>query len=130
MGSVYPNPDRALSEIKAIRASVRRAEGKVDLHDISRELAYRARMEKRFLQTTTASASAGLVDSAQRKLSFAGDATDEVLTCRRDEELRSSPFLSPPDEAPLAGFGLEESDADDGGEVEDSMDKAQKIWRE
>ena len=62
-------------------------------------------------------------------MSFAGDATDEVLACWRDEELRSS-FLSPPDEAPLASFGLEESDADGGGKAEDSMDKAQKIWRE
>jgi len=42
--------------------------------------------------------------------------------------LRSSPFLSLLDEAPLARFGLEESDADGEGEGEDSMDKAQKIW--
>jgi len=71
---MYSNPDRALSEIKCIRASVRRVEGKADLHDIPR-----ARMVKRISQTTAASASDGLVDCARRRLSFASDATDEVL---------------------------------------------------
>ena len=37
--SMYSNPDCALSEIEAIHASVRRAEGKVDLHAIFGELA-------------------------------------------------------------------------------------------
>ena len=74
IASMYSNPDRALSEIKCIRASVRRVEGKADLQDIPR-----ARMVKRFSQTTAASASDGLVDSARRRLSFASDATDEVL---------------------------------------------------
>ena len=54
--SVYPNIDRALFEIEAI-PSVLRAEGKVDLHDNSRELAYRTGMAKRFSPTTLASAS-------------------------------------------------------------------------
>jgi len=36
-------------------------------------------MMKRFSQTTAASASDELVDSAQRKLSFVSDATNEVL---------------------------------------------------
>jgi len=130
VASMYSNTDRALSEIKAIRASARRAEGKVDLHDISRELTYRARMEKRFSQSTAASTRDGLVDGARGKLSFASDATDEVLEHWRDEELRSSLFVSPPDEAPLARLGLEESDADGEDEAEDAMDEAQKIWRD
>jgi len=127
--SMYSNPDRALSEIKAIRTSARRAEGKADLHDISRELAYRARMKKRFSQSTVTSADSGFIDGARRKFSFASDTTDEVLTCWRDEELRSSPFVSP-DEAPPARLGLEESDADGEGEAEEGMDEARKIWRD
>lgn len=126
---MYSNPDRALSEIKAIRTSARRAEGKADLHDISRELAYRARMKKRFSQSTVTSADSGFIDGARRKFSFASDTTDEVLTCWRDEELRSSPFVSP-DEAPPARLGLEESDADGEGEAEEGMDEARKIWRD
>jgi len=73
------NPGRALSETKAIRVSLKRVEGKVDLHDISRELAYRARMVKPFSQTTAASVSDGFVDSAWRRLGFASDARNEVL---------------------------------------------------
>ena len=70
------------------------------------------------------------MDGALRELSFADDATDEVLACWRGGEffLRSSPSLSLLDGAPLARFGLEGSDADGEGEGEDSMDKAQKIW--
>ena len=130
VASMYSNPDRALSEIKAIRASVRRAEGKVDLHDISRELAYRARMEKRFPQSTAVSDSDGSVDSARRKFSFASDTAGEVLSYRRDEELCSSSLVPPPDEVPLARLGLEEWDADGEGEAEEGMDEAQKIWRD
>jgi len=94
---MYHRPDRALSEMKAISASVQRAEGKVDLHDISRKLAYRARMMKRISQTTQASVSDRLVDSPRGKLSFASDPTDEVLAYWRDKELRSSAFVPPPD---------------------------------
>ncbi|PUU83583.1 hypothetical protein B9Z19DRAFT_1118934 [Tuber borchii] len=47
----------ALGEIKAIRLSARRSEAKVNLHDISRVLAYRATLEKRFSKSTAASAS-------------------------------------------------------------------------
>jgi len=49
---MYSGIDRALFEIEAIHASVLRAEGKVDLHDNSRELAYRSRMVKLFSPTT------------------------------------------------------------------------------
>lgn len=35
-----------------------------------------------------------------------------------------------PDEAPLARLSFEESNADGGGEAEDGMDEAQKIWRD
>jgi len=35
MASRYSDPDRALSKINTIRASVQRADGKVDLHDNS-----------------------------------------------------------------------------------------------
>ena len=93
---MYYSPDRAHSEIKAIRAGVQKAEGKVDLYDISRELAYRARMMKRFSQTTVTSISDGLVDSVRRKLSVAIDPTDEVPAYWSDEELRSSAFVPPP----------------------------------
>jgi len=127
---MYSNPDSALFEIKAIRASMRRAERKVDLQDISGELAYGARMVKRFSQTTVASTDDVLVDSARRKLSFATDATEEVLAYSCDEELRTSSFVSPPNEAPLAMLGLEESNPDGGGEAEEGMDEAQKIWRD
>lgn len=127
--SMYSNPDRALSEIKAIRTSARRAEGKANLHDISRELTYRARMEKRFSQSTVASADSGFIEGARRKFSFASDTTDEDLAYWRDEELCSSPFVAL-DEAPLARLGLEESDADGEGEAEEGMDEARKIWRD
>ncbi|CAZ83056.1 unnamed protein product [Tuber melanosporum] len=133
--SMYSNSDRALSEIQAICASVRRAEARVDLHDISRELSYRARMEKRFSQSTTTSASDRCVErvptgrSGKRLSSFSSDATDEI-TYWRDGESFSSPFLSLPDEAPLVRLGLEESDADGEGEAEEGMDEAQKIWRD
>jgi len=60
-GERVPDPDCDISRIKATRASVGRAEGRIDLHDVSWELAYRARMEKLFSQTTTASACVGLV---------------------------------------------------------------------
>ena len=43
------NPDRALSKIKGVHASARRAEGKVDLHALFAELAHKPRVEKRFL---------------------------------------------------------------------------------
>ena len=76
---MYPNIDRALFEIKVVRASVMRAEGKVDLHDISRELAYRTRMVWRFSQTAAASAGDGLVDRARGILGFASDARHKVL---------------------------------------------------
>jgi len=76
---MYPNTDRALFEIKAIRASMLRAEGKVDLHDISPELAHRTRTVKRFSLTAAASASDGLVDRARRKLGFASDARHKAL---------------------------------------------------
>jgi len=47
-------------------------------------------MEKRFSQSAATSASDGSVDSALRKLSFACDAADKVLTYWADEELRPS----------------------------------------
>ena len=75
---MYPNIDRALFEINAIRASVLSEEGTVDLHDISRELTYRTRVVKRFSLTTSSSTSDGL-DYARRKLSFACDTRDKVL---------------------------------------------------
>ncbi|KAG0633533.1 hypothetical protein HOY80DRAFT_1104625 [Tuber brumale] len=134
--SMHSNPDRALSEIQAICASVRRAEVRVDLHDISRELSYRARTEKRFSQPATASTGDGRVErvptgrSGRRNSSFSSDTTSEVLTYWRDGKLLSSPFLSLPDEAPLVRLGLEESDADGEGEPEEGMDEARKIWRD
>ena len=51
---MYHSPDRALSEIQVIGASVQRAEGMLGLHDISRGLAYRAGMMKRESQNTVA----------------------------------------------------------------------------
>jgi len=92
---MHSNLDHALCEIKAICSSVQRAEGKVELHDISGEQAYRARMMKGFSQTTAASTSDELVDSAQRKLSFVSDTTGEVLAYRRSEELHSSLIVTP-----------------------------------
>ncbi|PUU73401.1 hypothetical protein B9Z19DRAFT_1135207 [Tuber borchii] len=90
-------------------------------------------MMKLISQTTTASISDRLVDSLWRKLSFASDATDEVLAYSRDEELRSSTFVAPPDESPLARGGLEESDTvhhtDGEDEVEDGIDETRNIWR-
>jgi len=73
---MYSNPDRTLSEIMAVQASAQRAEGKVDLHVTSGELAYRAGTENRFSQSTAAFASGGLMDSARRKLSFASDGAE------------------------------------------------------
>jgi len=67
---MYSNPDRALGEIKAIRTSALRPGAMVDLYNISRELLYRARMEKRFSQSTVASVSYSSVDSARRKLNL------------------------------------------------------------
>jgi len=71
---MFSNPERALSEIRAVHASAQRAEGNVDLHAIFVELAHRAGMEKRFSQST----SEWSVDNALRKLSFANDATDKA----------------------------------------------------
>ncbi|CUS14992.1 unnamed protein product [Tuber aestivum] len=134
--SMYSNPDRALSEIQGICAGVRKAEARVDVHDISRELAYRARMEKRFSQSITAVTSGGCVGhvptgrSSRRNLSFASDATDEVLTYWRDGELLSSPLVRLSDEVPLVRLGLEEWDAEVEDGTEEDMDEAQKIWRD
>jgi len=58
---MYYSSDRTVSEIKAIHASVHRAEGKVDLHYVSRELVYRAIMMKGISQTTAVSVSDGLI---------------------------------------------------------------------
>lgn len=85
---------------------------------------------RRFSQTTGVSASDGLVYSAQGKLSFASDAIREDFADCRGESLGSSPFVSPPDEVPLYRLGLKESEADSEDEAEDSMDGAQKIWRD
>lgn len=60
----------APSEINVISTSARRAEGKVNLHNISQELADRVKMKKRFLQSSVASSSDGSVDSALRELSL------------------------------------------------------------
>ena len=106
-----------------------RAEGKIDLHDISRELAYRARIERRFSWATTASASVGLVDSAPRKPGFAGDATDEAPARWRNKEF----FCDLPHyyrssmQHPLPGL-VWKNRMQTKRKVEDSMDKAQKVW--
>ena len=63
---------------KVSSASVQRAEGKVHSPNISRKLAYGARM-KMFSQTTGESACAGLLDSARRKLNLENDSRDEIL---------------------------------------------------
>ncbi|PUU73400.1 hypothetical protein B9Z19DRAFT_1135206 [Tuber borchii] len=110
--SMHYSKDRALSEIQAIDANVQRAAGMLGLHDISRELAD------------------GLVDSARRKLRFASDPTDEVLTNWHYEELNYSAFVAPPDEALLEKCGLAESDADSQSEAEDGMHEARKICRD
>jgi len=57
--SMCSDPVLALSKIEDIRASVQREEGKVHLPNISRKLAYRARMMKGVSQTTAESAGAG-----------------------------------------------------------------------
>ena len=79
VASMNSNSGCVLSKIKAVRPSVLRAEGMSDIHNISRELAYRGCMVKRFSQATEGSASHRLVYSARRKLSFAGDAIGGVL---------------------------------------------------
>ena len=79
VANIYFNPDHALGEIKVIRPIVQRAEGMIDLHNISRGVLYWAKMERRFSQFTAASASDGLVDCALRKLSFISDAAEEFL---------------------------------------------------
>ena len=79
MANIYSNPDHALGEIKVIRPSAQRAEAMIDLHNISREVLYWAKMERRFSQFTTASASDGPVDCALRKLSFISDAAEELV---------------------------------------------------
>jgi len=127
---MHYNPDHALGEIKAIRPSVRRPEAKVDLHDIFWELAYKVRMEKRSSLFTAASCSDGSVDSAQRKLGFESDAAEKVLIDRGDEELRSSPFVPPPDEAPFARPGPGERDTSSEDEVADGVGEVYKVWRE
>ncbi|PUU76046.1 hypothetical protein B9Z19DRAFT_1130365 [Tuber borchii] len=55
----------------------------------------RSQNDEAFFANSAASASDGLVDSTQRKLSFASDPTDEVLAYWRDAELSSSPFVPP-----------------------------------
>jgi len=52
---------------------------KVDLHDISRKLGYKACMVKRFPQASEGSATHRLVNGALKKWSFASDARDDVL---------------------------------------------------
>lgn len=47
-----------------------------------------------------------------------------------DEELRFCLLVPPPDEAPHARLGLDESDADSDGKVEDGLDEAQKMWED
>ena len=61
-----------------------------------------------------------------------GRAPSEIkaICASNEERLRSSPFLLAPDEAPLSRLGLEESYVDGEDEVEDKMDKVQKIWRD
>ncbi|PUU80003.1 hypothetical protein B9Z19DRAFT_1124343 [Tuber borchii] len=86
--------------------SVQKAAGKFNLHNISQELAYRARIVKRISQTTAVSA---------------------ILSYCCDEKLRCSSFVSPPDVALLNRLGSEESDADFEGEAEDGMNEAQTI---
>jgi len=127
---MYCNRDRVLSKIKVIRASPRRAERKVDLHDISWESAYRARMEQRFSQPTVSSAIDGSVDSARRKLYL--QVTAETK-CSPTGVMRNRALLyscHPPDEARLARLGLEKSDEDGKSGVEDGTDEAQKIRRD
>jgi len=102
--SMCSDPVHAFSEIKDIRASVQMAEGKVHSPNISRRLAYRARMVKRSSQTTGESACAGSLHSARRELNLENDSGEEVLAYWPDTELRSSPFMSTPIKRPLAGL--------------------------
>ena len=127
---MYTNPDHGLGEIKAIRPTAPRPEAKADLHDIFLESAYRARTEKQSSQLTTTSAIDRSVDGAQRKLTFLSNAAEKVLTDWRDEELRSSPFVPPPDQAPFARLGLEEWDTSSEDEVADGMGEVYKVWRD
>jgi len=83
---MFSNADHALGGIKVIRASAQRPGWKVDLHKISQELVYKARMERWFSQFIAASALDGSVENVLRKLSFSNDAADKVLTYRLDEE--------------------------------------------
>ncbi|PUU72749.1 hypothetical protein B9Z19DRAFT_1136787 [Tuber borchii] len=52
---MYPNRVHTLGKIKAIRPTGRRPEAKVDLHNISRESAYRTRFEKPFSKSAVGS---------------------------------------------------------------------------
>ena len=63
-------------------------------------------MEKRFSQSAVASASDGSVNSALRKLGFACDAADIVLTYWPDKELSPSPFVPPRMKRPSPGLVL------------------------
>jgi len=119
---MYSNSGSALSKIKAI-ATVPRAEGNVDLDDISVELEHRARVQKQLSPSTVASASVGSMGSELRKPSFPSDMAGEFLTYWCKEELRSLAFLRACMER-LARSGLEESDAYGGGEVGDGINQA------
>ncbi|PUU72750.1 hypothetical protein B9Z19DRAFT_1136788 [Tuber borchii] len=117
MGNTYTNPQpegvkhvlqptAPFPEINAIRPSGQRTVGKLYLHSVFRELAYRAMMEKRSSQFTMASARPS-VDSALRKRGFPS-----------------------PGEAPVDGLGLEELDTDGENEMADGMDEGHKVWRD
>jgi len=84
---------------------------------------------KLFSKITAASACDMLVDSAQRKLSFA--VTLPTKFPHTGVTLNGALLHSyHPKETPLDRLGLEESDTDSEGEAEDGMDEVQKIWRD
>lgn len=129
VASLYSNPDNALGETKAIRPTAWSQQARVDLHSISPEFSYRARIEKRFSKLALASASDGCMECELRLLSFACGAANTVLTYWPNEELRPFPIRATPHEVSLARLGFEELEVDCVGEEWDDMDKEQEIWR-
>jgi len=118
--------------MKAIDVNGQRGEGKVDLNDTSRELAYRARMRGVYRKLVRCPLEMAWWTAREENRASSCDSTYEVLAQWPEEELRSSAFVPPPDESPLNRRGSEEldSDSEGRGEAEDGVDEARNIFRD